>query len=219
MVRFCFRRFVAQTLQLTRRPLRRPRRVRSEMVQALETRSLLSVAMVRDIDPVGEAWNAEDNSWPVTDLMTEVNGTLFFSANDGIHGKELWKSNGTSAGTVMVKDIQPGLGGSLPVGMTNVNGTLFFVALTYPHGWELWKSDGTSTGTVLVKDIDPALNSYVWNLTNVNGTLFFSASNSAGNELWKSDGTSTGTVLVKDIEPSGNSYPSDFVNVNGAGTL
>ncbi|NIP52547.1 MAG: hypothetical protein GWN61_15505, partial [candidate division Zixibacteria bacterium] len=40
--------------------------------------------------------------------LINVNGTLFFAASDGIHGYELWKSDGTAAGTVMVKDINPG---------------------------------------------------------------------------------------------------------------
>ena len=40
--------------------------------------------------------------------LTNVNGTLFFTANDGTHGYELWKSDGTAAGTVLVKDINPG---------------------------------------------------------------------------------------------------------------
>ena len=39
--------------------------------------------------------------------LTGVGGTLFFTADDGIHGRELWKSDGTKAGTVLVKDIDP----------------------------------------------------------------------------------------------------------------
>ena len=42
--------------------------------------------------------------------LTDVGGTLFFTADDGIHGRELWKSDGTEAGTVLVKDIDPGAG-------------------------------------------------------------------------------------------------------------
>ena len=40
--------------------------------------------------------------------LTDVGGTLFFTADDGTHGQELWKSDGTKAGTVLVKDINPG---------------------------------------------------------------------------------------------------------------
>jgi ELWxxDGT repeat protein len=67
-----------------------------------------------------------------------VNGTLFFSAHDGIWGRELWKSDGTDAGTVRVKDIKPGSGDSTPDYLTAVDGTLFFSADDGSHGRELW---------------------------------------------------------------------------------
>src|SRR2546425_8174835 len=104
--------------------------------------------------------------------LTNVNGTLYFAGDDGTTGPELWKSDGTTAGTVLVKDIYTGsstfnynghyyghfhqhykiLNSSRPDNLTNVNGTLFFVADDGMHGRELWKSDGSATGTVLVKD-------------------------------------------------------------------
>ena len=59
-------------------------------------------------------------------------------ATDGFHGTELWQSNGTAAGTVMVKDINPGPKGSYPYYMTNSNGTLFFEANDGVRGQELW---------------------------------------------------------------------------------
>src|SRR5262249_6737244 len=126
--------------------------------------------MVKDIRP------GSGNSVPF--LLTNVNGTLFFRASDGLNNTELWKSDGTAAGTVMVKDIYPG-GESLPIFLTNVDGKLFFYATDGTHGFELWSSDGTSAGTALVKDINPgAGNSTVGadnSVASVNGTFFFQA--------------------------------------------
>jgi len=151
-------------------------------------------------------------------FLTNINGILFFSASDGINGDELWKSDGTEAGSVIVKDINPA-GHSHPVVLTNVNDTLFFRANDGTNGWELWKSDGTETGTVMVKDIFPDDYSNPDHLTDVNGTLFFRAEDGTnGYELWKSDGTETGTVMVKDIYP-GSYGSSPYVLTNFNGTL
>ena len=93
--------------------------------------------------------------------VTNVNGTLYFLANDSAHGSELWKSDGTTAGTVIVDDIDPGATSSFPFYLTNLNGTLYFQASHGTNGAELWKSDGTAAGTMMVKDIDPGANSSV----------------------------------------------------------
>jgi len=136
--------------------------------------------------------------------LTDVNGILFFTGNDGTHGRELWKSDGTWSGTVMVKDINLN-GDSYLSLLTDVNGTLYFSAI-----FGLWKSDGTEAGTVLVKSL------IATNLTNVNGTLFFTSDDGIhGLELWKSDGTEAGTFMVKDINPYGDFSPGDFTAING----
>jgi ELWxxDGT repeat protein len=148
-----------------------------------------------------------------------VNNTLFFTANNGSIGHELWKSDGTTAGTVLVKDIGAGATPSNISNLTNVNGTLFFSAYTEATGYELWKSNGTTAGTVMVKDIRAGGSSHPSYFTNVNGTLFFAASDGfipdgLGDELWKSDGTAAGTVRVKDIVPGNyGSYPQYLINV------
>jgi ELWxxDGT repeat protein len=177
--------------------------------------------MVKDIYPgsswvyhpdylFGGQWNYEPNSSIPGDL-TNVNGTLFFAAQDGTHGFELWKSDGTTAGTTFVKDIFPGSIGSYPRYLTNVNGTLCLATWDSTYRFKLWKSDGTATGTTLVKDISPS------NLTNMNGTLFLAADDGThGAELWRSDGTAAGTVLVKDFNPGGwGAQPGGLTNVNG----
>jgi ELWxxDGT repeat protein len=143
---------------------------------------------------------------------------LFFSATNGISGQELYRSNGTAPGTVIIKVIRPGSSGSYPHELTNVNGTLFFVANDGIHGDELYESNGIGTGqgTILVKDINiGAAGSSPSNLTNVNGTLFFSATAGvSGVELWRSNGTTPGTVLIKIINPGGSgSHPSELTSV------
>src|SRR5262249_56068638 len=92
--------------------------------------------------------------------FTVVKGTLFFSAGDTTHGTELWKSDGTEAGTVLVKDINPGAGNSFPfdpfVSHTlAVGNRLFFRADDGTSGLELWTSDGTEAGTGRVQDVRP----------------------------------------------------------------
>ncbi len=141
--------------------------------------------LVKDIKPGGSSSITEpdcscgETSYAGGDL-TNVRGTLYFSADDGIHGFELWRSDGTERGTRMVKDINPGAGSSNISWITAVNRILYFSADDGTHGAELWRSDGTARGTRMVKDINPAANSYPGGFINVSGTLYFSADGTGG---------------------------------------
>jgi len=145
--------------------------------------------------------------------LTVVGDTLFFVGSESPSGAELWKSDGTESGTVLVKDLWPGESSSDPSSLTNVNGTLFFSARDGTAGRELWKSDGSELGTVLVRDINPGRDdSYATALANVGGRLVFHACEPrSGCEVWQSDGTAEGTQPLADIIPgSSSSNPSDF---------
>ena len=71
---------------------------------------------------------------------------------------ELWKTDGTAEGTVMVSDILPGTVGSFPNYLTAVNNLVFFIGFDDVNGYEIWRSDGTEAGTFLTKDLSPGLN-------------------------------------------------------------
>jgi ELWxxDGT repeat protein len=145
--------------------------------------------------------------------LTDVNGTLFFTADDGAHGRELWKSDGTAAGTVLVKDINPGGPGSDPASLTVVNGRLFFTAADAAGVRRLFVSDGTGPGTVAVQPAGQDFGAQgVWGLTRVGRTLFFQARGG----LWKTDGTSAGTVEVKTTRGASLSAPLDLTAVGNS---
>ena len=107
--------------------------------------------LVKDINP------GENGSNPQN--LTNVNGQLFFTADDGVHGSELWKSDGTESGTVLVKDILPDAGITSIFHsnqLTDINGLLYFFVYDGHYLDQLWKSDGTLTGTELIIDIPKA---------------------------------------------------------------
>ena len=150
-------------------------------------------------------------------------GFFFFLAEtNGSFDFELWKSDGTTIGTVLVKDILPGITSSNPKGFYEFNNELFFQANDSIHGIELWKTDGTANGTLLVKDIRAGTsggfdNSSFQGVWIHDGSFFFLAetNDNFDKEIWKSDGTDSGTVLVKDIFPGAmSSNPVGFYEFN-----
>jgi ELWxxDGT repeat protein len=152
--------------------------------------------MVREIRPGSTGafpLAAEVNYTPV-----RVGGHLFFPADDGASGIELWMTDGTTGGTVLVKDILAGSSGAFPQNLTSAKGLLFFTADNGRHGVELWRSDGTAAGTTMVKDILPgASSSSPAALAERGGGLLFGASDGmTGRHLWKSDGTENGTTVL-----------------------
>ena len=122
--------------------------------------------------------------------LAELGGTLFFQATDGVAGYELWRSDGTSAGTWQVQDLTGDMYSSRPSLMHAVNGRLAFQA-----AGRLGLSDGTPAGTFIVPG-----SSAVDLATVGNQAFFLSQPDSGPKGLWKTDGTQAGTVPVAPLD-------------------
>ena len=95
--------------------------------------SRVVIEILKDINSGGNSGNPY--------AFTAVGNTLYFRANDGTNGEELWKSDGTASGTVMVKDINSGSSSSSPSYLTAVGNTLYFQANDGFIGVELYSTD------------------------------------------------------------------------------
>jgi ELWxxDGT repeat protein len=141
------------------------------------------------------------SSYP-EDLVV-IGSTLYFTANDGTHGVELWSSDGTGSGTTLVQDIHPGVLSSSLDDLTAVGDRLFMQADDGVHGGELWVVE---TGVPSVIDIRPGVNGGgAGGITAVGDLAYFRSLGdgavTTGAELWRSDGTPGGTFMVKEIGP------------------
>jgi len=161
--------------------------------------------IVRDINTDG---SSHPNNLAALRRNPLTPGELLFVANDGAHGAELWKTNGSEAGTVLVRDIGIGVGSSNPDRFLLGGAGLLFAA-DDGLGRSMWQTDGEKAGTVKVDNFDPsalAVNGfYVFN-DGVNGT-----------ELWRTSEAGGEPVMVKDINPSPGvgSSPDWLTDVRG----
>ena len=156
--------------------------------------------------------------------LISINGTLYFIikeyvSNTNLHYQiNLYKSDGTDNGTVVIKQLFGDASSSINYKSSKlfyINGTLYFGILHSTNVY-LYKSDGTANETIKVKDITSNSNFNLYMLANDNKILYFTVDDGVhGYELWKSNGTENGTVMVKDINPNGNSNPNYLTNING----
>jgi len=164
-----------------------------------------------------------DDCFAVSGIPVKLGTNIFFPANDGVNGEELWVSDGTEIGTHLFVDLYPGtdmsdpqyptIGSSSPSQLMIFKGQLFFTATTPTAGIELWKTDGTVQGTVILKDINPGVDSSSPGpFIQAQGMLYFAAESADyGRELWRTDSTSSGTVMVYDIATgTSDSNPATF---------
>ncbi len=141
-----------------------------------------------------------------------LNEKMFFSADDNMHGSELWESDGTSANTKMLFNIatndKVGVwsnGG--PHNFFRHEGTVYFAASDGINGNELWATDGTQAGTRLVADLLPGDGGVSpSNFTLYNNMVYFFGNVGGATTLYKTDGTISGTKLVKTFPGESNIY-------------
>ena len=134
---------------------------------------------------------------------------MYFSTFDAANGNELWVSDGTTAGTSLLKDIKPGVGGSFPWGFMKIGNEVFFNCMEVGLERKLWKTDGTPVGTVRVSVPEPffIVNG---NISKLGSKMLFFANNTTdGFEPYVSDGTTAGTFMLGNFNTtttnSGNS--------------
>lgn len=156
--------------------------------------------IVKNINP-----GSSDGIFDYRTHFAIMDDRLFFCADDGNSGLELWVSDGTEAGTFMVKDINEGSGWGYPQYLTVIGNRIFFTASSQAEGSELWVTDGTTDGTRLVVDATPGPESSdVNNIVTFNNKIYFTVRtyNPFGisgaqsiYDLWETDGTSTGSQV------------------------
>ncbi len=157
--------------------------------------------LIKDINANGGGGGQPTLNSNPSDFM-QVGTTVYFTANDGLHGTELWKTSGSDFGTVMVKDITLGTDSTLISDMTEYNGKLYFTASNViDFQTHLWVTDGTAAGTTKIT-INPTGNSDVSNLLVYNNDLYFGADQGTGmgKELYAFHTTSLGTEPFATVE-------------------
>lgn len=176
--------------------------------------------MVKDINPGAESSFLYINNEAARQYFAELNGYIYFGAAEPVNGAELWRTDGTEAGTTLVANIEPSQPqianmGSNPAFFCTYNNAIYFSAYRIVDGRELWKTDGTSTGTVQVKDIAPGDGSPA-NMIEHNGSLYFTAYHpNQGYTVYRSNGTSAGTSALKTPDNGGPESPSSYVKFKG----
>jgi ELWxxDGT repeat protein len=147
--------------------------------------------------------------------FVRIRGAVYFRANDGTRGAELWRTDGTPEGTTIVADINPGDGSSAPEGMKVFQDRIYFAASNTTTGRELWSTDGTEDGTSLVRDINPAAADALPSVfVRFGDALYFRAQDGVtGLELWKTQGTEETTVQVIDLHPGAEGSIPTFPTV------
>ncbi|HKK09482.1 MAG TPA: hypothetical protein VJ939_01540, partial [Bacteroidales bacterium] len=170
---------------------------------------LLSTAQVPEIVSPNLTFEVRGQSIAVIDTI------LYFPGYSGDYDSELWRSDGTEAGTYAVMDLNPE-GSANPHSFEDLNNELFFLADSMSVTNQLFKTDGTEEGTEWIANVDDEGMENNHMLTVSGGLLYYRTYRpTIGLELWTPDGTPGGTGMVTDICENLPSYPHELIDFNG----
>ena len=132
-------------------------------------------------------------------------GILYFAYEDNSAGCELWRSDGTPAGTYQLIDINTGIDSSFPKPLISFNNILYFTALKAGFGFEIWKTDGTEAGTNMLVDLNPGNGSTsTYQMVESGAIVYFMADDgTTGSELYKLDFTLPDELFADGFEDVG----------------
>lgn len=165
--------------------------------------SAVHLVRISEKQPVALAPFQGEMNLAFSGAMATLGDYVIFVGHDAKRGRELWRTDGTPKGTVLVKDINNGAGSPRIAGFCRWRDELYFGADNGRCGKELWKTDGTPEGTRLILD-------HFWGPSDGNPHYFCPAEDwlfylshdgSHGKELWRTDGTPENTAMVADLKP------------------
>ncbi len=170
--------------------------------------SSLQPTLVKDIRP-------GSTNYPNLFFMTAIDNHVYFEADDGIHGQEVWISGGHLYDTQLLKDINPGSGGGAYTSFfRKANGKAYFIGQDAAAGREIWESDGTASGTVVYDILPGTSGANPFNCRDYNDELYLRASDGiTGTELWK---IGSGVIGIEEFENSTDGmkiYPNPVVGI------
>ena len=171
--------------------------------------------MVKNITQQGDTFSSNSSS----DNFATSGDTVFFVGNDDINGAELWKTDGSEEGTLIVKNISPGSKSTYIRHLKSFGDRVLFVASANNQEIsQLWTSDGTENGTIPLHEVDITTNLSTFNFEFIefeNKVYFVANSKIHGHELWVTDGTADGTKLFKDFNHWWSSNAQNFLDIDG----
>jgi ELWxxDGT repeat protein len=171
-----------------------------ELYSAAMTNSVIT--LIKDIFP------GSSSSYPT--FLTAIDGKLYFNANDGVNGGEIWISDGTTGGTKMLKAISSYTYSTIHTSSFRpANGKVYFTGVNIDvTGTEIWETDGTEAGTKIY-DLWPGSLGNVVNFRDAQNELYLTGNDGqSGDELWKIGGPVTGVMENSKYESGLNLYPN-----------